>query len=81
MHDFEACGVNGTFPCISRFDRFYRACADERGRFYQANIECIMGKAWAEGDRDGEFAYNPFQMGQQWQEVAAIQARLENTRF
>merc|ERR1711862_592859 len=51
-------GCNGTYPCESRFQRFYMPHADANGRFYYDNIKEIICHARSEGDRGGEYSYN-----------------------
>jgi len=63
---------NGQYPCEARYEFFWDQCATRDGRFYQANIACVMCKAKKIGDRGGEFSYNPLQDGREWQEKAAM---------
>lgn len=46
VHDFALC--NGTYSCEDRFKSYYLDCADDNGRFYQENLECLMCKAWTD---------------------------------
>lgn len=70
--DHTGGNCNGEYPCESRFQMFYAECADSNGNFYEANIYCILCRAWQFGDRGGEWSYNPGQTGQQWQAIAAM---------
>eukprot|EP00005_Dracoamoeba_jomungandri_P005339 CAMPEP_0174254612 /NCGR_PEP_ID=MMETSP0439-20130205/3936_1 /TAXON_ID=0 /ORGANISM="Stereomyxa ramosa, Strain Chinc5" /LENGTH=381 /DNA_ID=CAMNT_0015336307 /DNA_START=29 /DNA_END=1174 /DNA_ORIENTATION=+ len=70
--DYEGGPCNGSYPCEERFEKFYAACAEPDGRFYQKNVLCILCKAQAMGDRRGEFSFNSLQTGRQWQAIAAF---------
>jgi hypothetical protein len=68
---FDSCG--GVYPCEERFQHFYVSCANKtNNRFYWKDLQCMLCKAWTDGDRGGEWAFNPLQTGMQWQEGAAV---------
>ena len=70
--DYAGGPCDGKYPCEERFQKFYASCANDDGRFYLENINCIICKGYKWGDRTGEFAMNPTQGFRQWQMVAAM---------
>jgi len=50
---------DGVYPCEALFQKYYVGNADAQGRLYRENILQIVCMAMAEGDRSGEFSYNP----------------------
>jgi hypothetical protein len=57
----------GKFPCEARFQRFYVANLDSRGRFYRANLRKVQCMAIKEGDKLSEWSHSKSQFLREWQ--------------